>query len=168
MFNTNVNNMDLNAAFEQPTSENIYSSSKPGYVQYYQPNTTSQILPLMSNQENCPYTKRKYDPSVDNSSIPNYYSQNKYIKNNDSLPIPAYTTTTYDDYNSNLKCFNNTNYESISPVQSNYEQQNQPQLQQDSFKTTKSENSSYQFDMFSNMAFLQYTAAYAAAKQNIK
>lgn len=180
MYNSNVNNMDLNAAFEQPVSNNVYSAAKPGYVQYYQPTTSSQPPPLMANfnQENCSYPKRKSDTAM-GSTMSTYSYSKKYLKNNESLPIStAYNNSTYGSYNqvSNVNTNYTNNYENISPVQSNsLEQQQQQQNQSfensqtnDTYRGQKTETTPSFYDMFTNMAYLQYSAAYAVAKQNIK
>lgn len=165
MFNSNVNNMDLNAAFEQPQSDNIYSSVKPGQVQYYQ-------QPISD-----PYMQHKNDTSLAYDTT-NYYEQkSKFLKNNESIPIAQcndyYPTPNYNYTNTN---FINNNYENITPtMQTNcYGNVNQNSSDNvtirptDEFNQSKTEYQTYQYDMFSNLAMLQYTTAFAAAKQNIK
>lgn len=165
MFNSNVNNMDLNAAFEQPQSDNIYSSVKSGQVQYYQ-------QPMSD-----PYMQHKNDTSLAYDTT-NYFEQkSKFLKNNESIPIAQcndyYTTPNYNYTNTN---FINNNYENITPtMQTNcYGNTNQTSSDNvtirptDEFNQSKTEYQTYQYDMFSNLAMLQYTTAFAAAKQNIK
>ena len=141
---TTIKTYDLNAAFEQPSLDNVYSSVKSGHVIEY------------NEYFACDTMKRKNDDSEHNNKFPklsnfssvsnsNYNINNEYMNRNDnkSYMLTASSSTLDKKYQENSNSFTSNGY-----------------------NPNNSQN--YNYSMFSNLAMLQYSNAFAAAKKNTK
>ena len=144
---TTIQTYDMSSAFEQPSLDNVYSSVKAGQVIEYKEYFASETMKRKNDdwEQTNKYPKMETFSSVSNS---NYNINNDYMNNN-------------NNYNNN---YINNSY--VPPVYSNNQayQQNA-----NSFGDyNQSTNQNFNYDMFSNLAMLQYSNAFAAAKKNTK
>lgn len=168
-YNSTIKTYDMNAAFAQPSSDNVYSSVKPGHVIEYKDYFACDTMKRKNDDWDHSSNKRQttsnysYQSSLTNS---NYYvpsTNNNSGNSNNNSYASANTTNSSNNYmtatNGYMNVFSNS-------LDQSYSNNTNTASSNGDYNPNNSDYQHYNYDMFSNLAMLQYSNAYAAAKQN--